>query len=56
MNVNDVAVSMQIISATEAEFQHTVAASQPSYVPDGSIFKSADGPNFGIIFLFTFFN
>jgi hypothetical protein len=56
--ITDIAVSMQIISETQAQFYHTVAASpaQPLYVPPNSIFKANTLPNFGIIFLFTFFN
>jgi hypothetical protein len=56
--ITDIAVSMQIISETEAQFYHTIPASpsQPSYVPPNSIFKATTTPNFGIIFLFTFFN
>jgi hypothetical protein len=55
-SITDVAVSMQITSATEATFRHTVSTvTSPPYVPAGSIFESTP-THFSLIFLFSFFN
>lgn len=54
--VEEYGVSLEIISATVIKLFHTQPTPNPTIVPVDSIFYSASGGNFAIIFIFTFFN